>query len=458
MKANYIILIPIITFCASCASYLRQPLSVREAKLGEVTPQFESLKDLPKPTEPIVAAVYSFRDQTGQYKPSDVVANWSTAITQGATSILIQAMEESGWFIPIEREGLPNLLNERKIIRSSRAAYGEGNNGQPIIPPLLFAGIILEGGIISFDSNVLTGGAGARYFGAGGSGQYREDRITIYLRAVSTSNGKVVKSVYVTKSILSQKIDVNFFRFVKFQRLLEAETGFTFNEPAELAVKEAIEKAVVSLVYEGLHDELWYAEENPQVQKKVNAYLKEKEGILQTDTYGFRHQSIRGSASASLLGGGTYYQGDYTEPQLGSYANLNFRVMADRPVSLSFNTFYSEISAEGSYTGSLAGVDAGIRYTFFPNYRASPFAELNGGALKEISSNVKEVNNYNESVHGYIKTTLGVEYLFPSNLLGVNLSLSSYYMYDDGLDDVYQGKYNDYYYTASAGIVWYLWN
>ncbi len=128
---------------------------------------------LPEPKEPVVVAVYKFRDQTGQYKPSDIGANWSTAVTQGATSILLESLEESGWFIPIEREGLSNLLNERKIIRSSRANYTAQDQDQDqnqLLPPLLFAGIILEGGIISYETNVLTGGAGLRYFGAGGSG------------------------------------------------------------------------------------------------------------------------------------------------------------------------------------------------------------------------------------------------------------------------------------------------
>ena len=104
-------------------------------------------------------------------------------------------MTNSGWFIPIERENLSNLLNERKIINSTRAQ----NNDSNALPPLLFAGILLEGGIVGYDTNIITGGAGLRYFGIGGSGQFRKDQVTIYLRAVSTQTGRILKTVHTTK-------------------------------------------------------------------------------------------------------------------------------------------------------------------------------------------------------------------------------------------------------------------
>ena len=125
------------------------------------------------------------------------------------------------------------------------------------LTPLLFAGVLLEGGIISYDSNIITGGFGARYFGTGASTRYRQDRISIYLRLVSTSNGKILNTVYVSKTILSQSVDANLFKYVNIKRLLEVETGFTRNEPIQLAVTEAIEKAVEGLIVDGIKDNLW---------------------------------------------------------------------------------------------------------------------------------------------------------------------------------------------------------
>ena len=245
---------------SSCGAYFNQPVTVQKASYGEGTPATLSLKSLPPPQEQIVVGVYKFRDQTGQYKPSDNGSNFSTAVTQGSTSILIKALEDSKWFIPIERENLANLLQERNIIRSTRQEYLKDTNSKDQqLTPLLYAGVLLEGGIVSYDSNIITGGFGARYFGAGSSTSYRQDRVTVYLRLVSTQNGKILKTIYVSKTILSQSLDASLFRYVKFKRLLEVETGFTKNEPLQLAVTEAIEKAVEGLIVEGIQDNIWVA-------------------------------------------------------------------------------------------------------------------------------------------------------------------------------------------------------
>ena len=289
LKNRLLFLMCCLLMFSSCGRVIYQPIHSSPARLGEATQSTVRLKNLPPPKEKIIVAVYKFRDQTGQYKPSDVGASWSTAVTQGTTTILIKALEQSSWFIPIERENVSNLLNERKIIRSSRNQYNaaNGSDKQATLPPLLFAGVILEGGIISYDANVITGGAGLRYFGTGGGNQYRQDRVTVYLRAVSTSNGKVLKTVYTSKTILSQAVDVGLFRFVQFGRLLEAETGYTYNEPSEVAVTEAIEKAVESLIIEGVEDKLWELKEPRMiVDQAILDYNKEKEMIPKTDIFG----------------------------------------------------------------------------------------------------------------------------------------------------------------------------
>ncbi|HKI78841.1 MAG TPA: CsgG/HfaB family protein, partial [Ignavibacteriaceae bacterium] len=206
----FLILLQVFNGCASL-----EPFRTSNATLGERTEMDNSLGTLPPPKDPVIVAVYTFRDQTGQYKISTTGTSFSTAVTQGATSILMKSLEDSGWFIPIEREGLSDLLNERKIIRSSRENYlGADGKKLPDLPPLLYAGVIFEGGIISYDSNVLTGGEGVKYLGLSASGQYHQDRVSIYLRAVSTQNGRVLKTVYSSKTVLSQQIDVGLYKFV----------------------------------------------------------------------------------------------------------------------------------------------------------------------------------------------------------------------------------------------------
>lgn len=281
--------VPILVVLATVGLFLAcsariQPIKSDKAQIEYKTQIYKDLISLPPPKQPIVLVVYKFRDQTGQYKPGTDSIGWSTAVTQGATSMLIKALQDAGrgsWFTVLERESLSNLLNERRIIRQTRKEYeGQQNEDAHALPPLLFAPIMLEGGVIAFESNLLTGGLGARYLGIGGSTKYRRDTVTIYLRAVSVKNGRVIKSVTTSKTILSFALDGGVFKFIGFQDLLETEAGFTTNEPPQMAVLEAIEMAVYSMVMEGAIEGVWSFKEPEQARSHLVQYLKDKNANL----------------------------------------------------------------------------------------------------------------------------------------------------------------------------------
>ena len=80
--------------------------------------------------------------------------------------------------------------------------------------PLLFAGLIIEGGIIDYNTNLLSGGMGARYLGIGNSKQYREDTVVVSLRMVSVSTGEILLEILTSKTILSVGVSNDFFRFI----------------------------------------------------------------------------------------------------------------------------------------------------------------------------------------------------------------------------------------------------
>lgn len=257
---------------------LHQPPTV-----SETTQTHRELIGLPSPPRPLTVAVYGYFDQTGQYKASENVQTLSRAVPQGGTSILIKALQDAGtgsWFRVLERERLDNLLRERQIVRETRARYeGDGDLSKNYLPPMLFAGMLLEGGIIAYDSNTLTGGAGAAYLGIGASTQYREDTVTVYLRAVSTNTGEILRSVIARKTIFSLAAQASVFRYVGIDELLEIEAGFTTNEPVMLALKQAIEKAVVALVLEGVEARLWNFQDAALGAELVQAYRSEKQAL-----------------------------------------------------------------------------------------------------------------------------------------------------------------------------------
>ena len=226
-------------------------INIQPAEIDAPSSTMTALKQRQLPQTRIPVSVYAFRDQTGQYKPQANVSSFSTAVTQGATSMLTQMLLESGWFLPMERENLQNLLTERKI-------YNSGDNKE--LPPLSEARLLLEGGIISYDTNVSTGGIGAEYFGIGASELYREDQVSVYLRAVDVYSGQVLVSVSANKKVFSQELRAGLFRYVSLNRLAEFEGGYSTNEPVQLSVKQAMEKALVELIEKGLEMGYWRAE------------------------------------------------------------------------------------------------------------------------------------------------------------------------------------------------------
>ena len=209
--------------------------------------------------DPIIIAVYDFLDMTGQKKPGGNFASMSTAVTQGSYQLLIKALQDAGdgkWFRIVERASLPSLLQERKLIRSTRQQVN-GEGAEPL-PPLLFAGAYITGGIVGYDSDVKTGGFGARILGIQAHKQWRQDVVTIILRLVNVQTGEVVVSLTVEKTIISGETGSDIFKYLDTDTMLvEIEAGVARNEPVTYAVRKAIEKGVVELINEGAEKGLW---------------------------------------------------------------------------------------------------------------------------------------------------------------------------------------------------------
>ena len=225
----------------------------------------KEINTLPAPAGPKVAvAVYSFKDLTGQRKPSTTLSLFSTAVTQGAETYLIKSLQEAGnrqWFTVVERANLDNLLKERQMIKQTREIY-DGANAK-MLPPLTLAGVILEGGIIDYNSNVLTGGTGFAVLGIGPYTQYTQDQVVISLRLVSVQTGEILTSVTIEKNLLSTQDGATAMRFYdQGRKSFEFDSSQTFNEPGNYALRSAIEQGIVELVKSGEKLGLWKYKEN----------------------------------------------------------------------------------------------------------------------------------------------------------------------------------------------------
>jgi curli production assembly/transport component CsgG len=216
-------------------------------------PVTKNIQNLPLPARTPVVAIYKFEDLTGQRKSRDGIADFSSAVTQAPEAYLIRALKQSGFFKVVERKGLDHLTKERQLIRSTREKFDDKDKQLP----LLYAGVILEGGIIDYNTNLLSGGVGARYLGIGNSKQYREDKVVISIRMVSVSTGEILLDILTSKAILSVGLSSDYFRFHSDNDLIEFETGNAMNEPKYIAIQAAIETAVAELVVRGQSKGYW---------------------------------------------------------------------------------------------------------------------------------------------------------------------------------------------------------
>ncbi|MGC9493748.1 CsgG/HfaB family protein [Vibrio genomosp. F10] len=277
---NRLFLLVTLLVLAGCSNSLSVPESDEAPRLMPRGATYSDLIALPKPKGRILVSVYDFRDQTGQYKSSPN-SNFSTAVPQGGTALLTTSLLDSNWFTPLEREGLQNLLTERKIIRAAQKKDQSVSNHGADLPSLSSANVVIEGGIVAYDSNVKTGGFGARYLGIGGATEYRSDMVTVNLRVVDVRTGQILLSVTTSKTILSMQVTGDVFRFVDYKDLLEVEAGYTNNEPVNVAVMSAIDASVIHLVIEGIERGMWQPANLEELNSPIiERYAKEKHHIL----------------------------------------------------------------------------------------------------------------------------------------------------------------------------------
>jgi curli production assembly/transport component CsgG len=163
----------------------------------------------------------------------------------------------------LERVGLDNLIKERQMIRQMREQY-QGREAKSL-PPMMFAGVIVEGSVTGYDSNLLTGGSGMRILGIGAQTQYQSDTVTVTLRTVSVNTGEVLTTVTVTKTVLSYMDKFGILKFVEEgTKAIEAESGMSINESVNKATNLAVKAAVVATIREGVRKGHWAFKEEPK--------------------------------------------------------------------------------------------------------------------------------------------------------------------------------------------------
>jgi curli production assembly/transport component CsgG len=65
-------------------------------------------------------------------------------------------------------------------------------------------------------------------------------------------------SVAAEKSVASHRTSTDVFKFIELgTEVVEIEAGYSVNEPTNIAVRSAIEAAIIEIIYEGVRKGLW---------------------------------------------------------------------------------------------------------------------------------------------------------------------------------------------------------
>ena len=256
-------ILSLISICSSCNTITHNSKTKPDFTSPKIntTPLIEELKSVPKLDGPeIYIGVGKFRDLTGKRSTSDNYATFSSAVTQGAEAYLMESLMATGWFKVLERAEQESVLRERSLVNQTRQSFDQ----EPVaLPPQKYAGVLAFGGILDYDVNNITGGAGAAYLGIGLTDEYRQDTVTIALRIVSTMTGEVLLATTSSKTIISTKISGTLFKFFDMDTLpAEAEIGYAKNELVSTCVRAALDKAVIDIIHKGKEEEYWKFKES----------------------------------------------------------------------------------------------------------------------------------------------------------------------------------------------------
>ncbi len=232
-----------------CSSFVVQAADKEKQKkvdipIYNVTDMSSYLKNLPKPINKIAVAVYGINDRTGQYLQKDNGTSNSTAISQGATDMLIGSLVKSGQFVVADRSILNPFMTEQDL---KRKKYQSFNSNEPFkLDKLIESRYIITGSITEYGI-IDTGGTRVKINGKGLNGENAIAYAALDLRVVDSETNEVVYTVSLKDGITGEKKGLDILSFFGGDILVDLESGVGYQEPINLVVRRLIDAAVYDM-------------------------------------------------------------------------------------------------------------------------------------------------------------------------------------------------------------------
>ena len=430
---------------------LWQPLQAQVVRPVEQTPASANSTQLLSSNQKIMAAVYPFRMSTDQ--PLQSIKNTlQTTAAANYTTILFEALRTSGWFVPIEHGNMGNLLNgqpDKPLVPSTAVESAS-------LPASQRPTIILEAGLFSHDANTLSDEAASTYFANGVSNRYRQDRATVFIRALSAQSGKVLKTIYWTRTVLSQPVDATKYRYVLVNNRKAIHTGTTSVSPDHLAIVEAIKQAISGLIIEGVRDGLWVASNlsAAQTQSVISAYETEKMDVDEIEKSTAQSRRVRSQVNPSFVSLGIYgglmrYHGDYVNWDTKGAYGLSLEAYFTPHIGIQLNAATGTLASRNAFSTNLTSLETNLIIRLLPYWRLTPLVYGGVGMVSRTGKNpvAFEGNRYIQYQGG-----IGLQYSL-NNVIGFRAMLAYNQPGTDMLDGKRTGSHNDFYVRTTVGLI-----
>ncbi len=220
--------------------------------IHNVTDMNDYLKSLPHPRQKIPVAIYDLNDRTGQYLEMDDYSSHSTAISQGATDMLINALLNSEQYIIADRSILNQFMTEQDLKRKKQIGF---NSQKPFqLNQLRESKYIITGSITEYGI-MDTGGTKLKVDGKGFNTEGVIAYAALDLRIVNSFTNEVEYTIALKDGIKGEKKGLDVFSFLGDDYMVDLETGTGWQEPINLVVRRLIEAAVYDMSVNFFADE-----------------------------------------------------------------------------------------------------------------------------------------------------------------------------------------------------------
>jgi len=230
----------------------------------EVTPperayriKLEALKRLDKfkgkINKDLRVTVGSFSDRTGQVRDQDR-QSYSKVLTQAGDLVLYHILYEAlGPRIVVERE----VPNWKQITTEYRSSYTKNGVRTGLITKsgpeggLVGAQYMVTGAIVFYHVDRYSGGGGLNIDGIGGSFKSTTATVGIELRLVDVSTSEIYWSTLLESWVTGVRIGADVFKFFDAfggEYLVQAEAGFAYQLPADMAFQTCLATAVAEMI------------------------------------------------------------------------------------------------------------------------------------------------------------------------------------------------------------------